>query len=87
MIRTVVAIESENLSDAVCLALERDGIPVRFRCQTGAEALRALKKMGGGVAVCSFRLPDMLVERPTVQASEVNLHEERGFQREPDERR
>lgn len=59
MIRTVVAIESRNLSDAVCLALERDGIPVRFRCQTGAEALRALKKMGGGVAVCSFRLPDM----------------------------
>lgn len=59
MIRTVVAIENQRVSAAVCAALEHGGIPVRTRCRTGAEAIRAVRKMGGGVVICSFLLPDM----------------------------
>lgn len=59
MVRTVVAIENPKASAAVCSALERCGIRVRFRCRTGAETIRAVRKMGGGTVVCSFILPDM----------------------------
>jgi len=59
MIRTVVAIENERLAAAVCAALDRGGIPIRDRCRTGAEAIRTVKSMGGGVIVCPFLLPDM----------------------------
>lgn len=59
MTRTVVAIENQRTASAVCAALERAGIPVRFRCRTGAETIRAVRKMGGGVVICSFMLPDM----------------------------
>ena len=52
MIRTVVAIENERLAAAVCAALDRGGIPIRDRCRTGAEAIRTVKSMGGGVIVC-----------------------------------
>ncbi len=39
--------------------LERSGIPVRFRCRSGAEVLRAVKNMGSGVVICGHKLTDM----------------------------
>jgi len=59
MLRTIIAAESRELGDAVRGALERDGITTGPCCRTGAEALRAVNKLGGCVVVCSFRLPDM----------------------------
>ncbi len=59
MVRTVVAIENERLAAAVCAALERAGIDIRLRCRTGAEAIRAVGRMGGGTVICQFILPDM----------------------------
>jgi len=59
MIRTVVAIESPKLSDVICHALEKNGIKVRYRCSTGAEVIRAINKMGGGVVITTLHLPDM----------------------------
>lgn len=59
MTRTVVAMEDGVLRDAVRAALERQGIVVRHVCRGGAEAIRAIKTMGGGVVICSFHLGDM----------------------------
>ena len=59
MKRTVLAIDGEGFSSAVKAALEKDGISVGCSCRTGAEAVRAVKAMDGGVVICSYRLPDM----------------------------
>jgi len=59
MVRTVVAMKSPKLTDTVSLAIESAGIKIRYRCRSGAEVLRAVKKMGGGLIVCSYLLPDM----------------------------
>lgn len=62
MIRTVIALGDGERADAVCRALERRGVELRYRCRTGAETIRAVRKMGGGVVVCPFRLPDMTAD-------------------------
>lgn len=59
MIRTVIALGSGERADSICSALEQNGVEVRYRCRTGAEAIRAIRKMGGGVVLCPFKLPDM----------------------------
>jgi response regulator NasT len=62
VIRTVIAIENESLGNLVFDTLEKNGIPVRYRCGTGAEAIRAIRKMGGGVVICVYKLPDMTAD-------------------------
>lgn len=59
MIRTVIALGGGEHTDAICSALEQHGVEVRYRCRTGAEVVRAIRKMGGGVVLCPFKLPDM----------------------------
>ena len=59
MIRTVVAFEKDESRERIADMLERSGIPVRFRCRSGAEVLRAVKNMGSGVVICGHKLTDM----------------------------
>lgn len=59
MIRIAVAFSGETGRQTLCRALETRGLAPRFRCHTGAEAIRAVKTMGGGVVVCGARLSDM----------------------------
>lgn len=59
MVRTIVALNDETLAQSMVQALIHRGINVRYRCLTGAEVLRAVKDMGGGVVICSFKLRDM----------------------------
>jgi response regulator NasT len=63
MVRTVVAFNKEETLESVSLILENAGIPVRYRCRTGPEAIRAVKKMGGGVVICYYKLLDMTADR------------------------
>jgi AmiR/NasT family two-component response regulator len=63
MIRTVVVFESESARSNISALLEKNGITVRYCCRTGLEALRGIKKMGGGVVICGFKFPDMSAER------------------------
>ena len=49
--------------NAIAGLLEKSGIPVRYRCRSGQEVIRAVKKMGGGVVVCGCRLPDMTADQ------------------------
>lgn len=62
MIRTVVAFENEKLGNLIYDTLEKNSIPVRYRCRNGAETIRAIKKMGGGVVICGHKLPDMTAD-------------------------
>ncbi|MDD2355918.1 MAG: ANTAR domain-containing protein [Lachnospiraceae bacterium] len=62
MIRTVVAITNEQLRGSVADILKRNGINVRMSCRTALEAIRSIRKMGGGVVICSSRLPDMTAD-------------------------
>ncbi len=59
MIRTVLALGSSSLDNTVTEALTKRGIQVRYRCDSGAEIIRAVKTMGGGVIICPFKLSDM----------------------------
>lgn len=59
MIRIAVAFSGEEGRQILCRMLETRGFSVRFRCRTGAEAIRAVKMMGGGTVVCAARLSDM----------------------------
>jgi len=61
MIRTIVAFPSPEVRAAASGMLEKNGIAVREQCATGAEVIRAVKRMGGGVVVCACRLADMTV--------------------------
>ena len=62
MKRTVLAIDGEGFSSAVKAALEKDGITVGCSCRSGAEAVRAVKAMGGGVSFIHY-LTDLRVEK------------------------
>lgn len=62
MIRTVIALGGGEHADSICSALEQHGVEVRYRCRTGAEVIRAIRKMGGGVVLCPFKLPDMTAD-------------------------
>lgn len=59
MDRLIVAFEGEKSRARIADMLESCGIPVRYRCRSGAEAIRAVKKMGGGIVVCGYKLADM----------------------------
>ena len=62
MIRTVVALENSASETMISEILERNRIAVRYRCHTGAEVIRAVAQMGGGVVICGYKLPDMTAE-------------------------
>lgn len=62
MIRTVIALGTGERADFICSALEQNGVEVRYRCRTGAEVIRSIRKMGGGVVLCPFKLPDMTAD-------------------------
>ena len=62
MVRTVVAFAGAKTGDTICEMLEKGGVTVRSRCRTGAEVMRSIKRMGGGVVVCQFRLRDMTAD-------------------------
>lgn len=61
MIRTIIAINDGELEKTVTNAFSNRGIQVRYHCHSGAEVIRAVKQMGGGVVICPFKLSDMTV--------------------------
>lgn len=61
MIRTIVALDNAQQQTMITQALTHRGIDVRCRCTSGAEVIRAVRQMGGGVVICPFKLCDMSV--------------------------
>ena len=61
MNRIVVTFDRESTRHKICGLLEREGYTVRGSYRTGAETIRAINRMGGGLVICSYRLLDMTV--------------------------
>jgi AmiR/NasT family two-component response regulator len=59
MNRIVVAIDNENNRNRICDMLEASGISIRGSCRSGAEAIRWIKKLNGGIIICGYKLADM----------------------------
>ena len=62
MTRTVIAIADDTLRESVIRILGKNGIDIRTACRSGQEAVRAVKRMDGGVVICSAHLSDMNVD-------------------------
>ena len=62
MIRTVVAFSNSSTREKIAELLEKNGIKVRCICKRGIEVVRDIKKMGGGVVICSPQLHDMTAD-------------------------
>ena len=58
MNRIIVAFESESVSRRVCELLAAASIQVRSIHRSGAEVVRAIQYMGGGIVLCGAKLPD-----------------------------
>lgn len=61
MERIIVAFDNENNRKRISDMLESSGIKIRCSCRSGAETIRAVKKMRGGIVICGYRLPEMTV--------------------------
>lgn len=59
MDRIIVAFESTNSHRRVTEMLESGGISVRCSCRSGAEVIRTINRMGGGIVICASKLSDM----------------------------
>lgn len=63
MDKIVAAFESEKSRNHIVDMLESGGISLRGVYKSGAEAIRAVRKMGGGIVICGFKLADMTAEQ------------------------
>ncbi|SHH79176.1 response regulator NasT [Sporobacter termitidis DSM 10068] len=61
MDRIIVAFENENNRKRICEMLEASGITVRLSCRSGSEAIRAARKLSGGIIICGYKLSEMTV--------------------------
>ncbi len=59
MNRIVVAFSAPDAQTRICRLLESGGTKVFGSFASGAEVIRAVRKMGSGIVVCGFKLKDM----------------------------
>ena len=59
MEKIVVAFENENNRKRICDILEANGIQVKVSCRSGSEAIRAIRKMSGGIVISGYKLSEM----------------------------
>ncbi len=59
MEKIVVAFENENNRKRICDMLEANGIQVKVSCRSGSEAIRAIRKMSGGIVISGYKLSEM----------------------------
>ena len=55
----VVAFDNDNNRKRVSEMLESSGVAVKVSCRSGSEAIRAIRKTGGGIVVCGYKLSEM----------------------------
>ncbi len=59
MEKIVVAFENENNRKRICDILEANGMQVKVSCRSGSEAIRAIRKMSGGIVISGYKLAEM----------------------------
>ena len=57
-----IAFENEANARNIRRLLEQGGLQVRGVFRSGAQALRCVRRMGGGIVVCGYKLPDMTAD-------------------------
>ena len=57
-----IAFENEANARNIRRLLEQGGLEVRGVFRSGAQTLRCVRRMGGGVVVCGYKLPDMTAD-------------------------
>ena len=62
MDRIILAFASEKAHAQLTRTLSSGGLAPTVSCFSGAEAIRAARKLGGAVVICGFRLRDMTAE-------------------------
>ena len=62
MSRIVVAFENEATLNRVREMLASASIPVRFLNTSGAEVIRSIRFMGGGIVICGAKFADMTAD-------------------------
>lgn len=62
MSRIIVAFDSEEMTQRVNAILIAASLSPRYCCRTGAEVIRQVRYMGGGVVICPAKLKDMTAD-------------------------
>ncbi|MCD8035825.1 MAG: ANTAR domain-containing protein [Clostridiales bacterium] len=62
MDRIVIAFGNDNNRNRIAEILEVSGYAPRKLCKTGKEAIRAIRSIGGGIIICSYKLVDMTAD-------------------------
>lgn len=62
MHKIIVAFGNDNNRERVAEILESGGYPALKLCKTGKEAIRAVRNVGGGIIICSYKLIDMTAD-------------------------
>ena len=62
MDRIVVAFANEESQRRIARLLESDGVSPAGCFFSGADAIRAIRQLGGGIVVCGFKLRDMTAQ-------------------------
>ena len=62
MDRIVVAFANEEAQRRIARLLESDGVSPAGCFFSGADAIRAIRQLGGGIVVCGFKLRDMTAQ-------------------------
>ncbi len=58
----IVAFAKDAARRQILQLLEREGLTASYCCADGASTVRAVRRQGGGMVVCGFRLRDMTAE-------------------------
>lgn len=59
MDKIIVAFENDNNRRRVGEILESSGIAIKGSFKSGSEAIRAIRKLSGGIIICGYKLPEM----------------------------
>ncbi len=73
MKKLIVAFEGEAGRARIKEMLEAGGLPVSTVCRSGGEVSRAVRKAGGGVVVCGYKLTDMTAEQLSENLLDIAL--------------
>lgn len=62
MYKIVLAFSNEKNRNRIYETLEAEGYTPKNMCRTGKEAIREIRRLGGGIIICGCRLSDMTAD-------------------------
>ncbi len=62
MSRIIIAFSHNASREKIGQLVEQCGYALRASCRCGADAIRAVNQMGGGIVICGYKLADMTAD-------------------------